>query len=225
MKRLVFASSLCALGALSAAADPLLSQARANLEAEGPVYVYEMDYSDGEISASGKVDPSQPEGERITIYSPDESEWSEEFRGAISSLDSEVTGDIFCDDFAARIPDSAKRTQETDETVRYTFAPIPEEDADKMEQKIMKKLEASAVVAESDGQILSFNMVLPKPFKPAMVAKIETFSLDVQCLRAPDGRTYLETLQLDVTGSAMMQDFTQTMTRKITRILDAVELP
>lgn len=222
MQRYLLSVSLAALSALSAGADPLLEQVRAANGAEGPVYAYEMAYSDGDMQATGKVDPSQPEGERITIFTPDESEWSEDFRKALKSLDADVDGDIFCDDFAAQIPSSARRVEETDEAVRYAFTPDPEADADDMERKVMKKIEASALVSRSDGQILSFRMSLPKPFKPAMVAKINTFSLDASCARAPDGRTYLEAMQMDVSGSAMMQSFEQTMTRRITKLLEPV---
>ncbi|MEQ8557692.1 MAG: hypothetical protein RIB03_05190 [Henriciella sp.] len=225
MRRYFLFASASALIALSASADPLLEKARAATEAEGPLYAYEMEYFDGEVRATGKIDPSQPEGQRITVYTPDESERDEDFRKAIESLDADVTGDIFCDDFASQIPDSARRTEETGDEVHYAFTPEADADADDMERKIMKKIDASAVVSKSDGQILAFRMSLPKPFKPALVAKINTFQLDASCARAPDGRTYLEDMQLDISGSAMMQAFDQTTSRRITKLLEPVTTP
>jgi len=42
--------------------------------------------------------------------------------------------------------------------------------------------------------------------------------MDVQCTRAPDGRTYIEDFNMALEGSAMMQAFDQKMTRKITAL-------
>ncbi|RIJ30683.1 hypothetical protein [Henriciella mobilis] len=225
MHHQVLLTSIVVLFAFPAAADPLIEQAHASTGAAGPLYVYEMEYSDGEVHATGKVDPSQPEGQRITIYTPDESEWDDDFRETITSIDSEVTGDIFCDDLAAQIPATARRIEETDDTVQFAFTPVPGEESDDMERKILKKVKASATLSKADGQVLSFSMSLPKPFKPAMIAKINTFQLDATCVRAPDGRTYLEAMQMDVSGSAMMQAFSQTVTQRITKLLDPVSIP
>ena len=118
-----------------------------------------------------------------------------------------------------------RRIEETDDTVQFAFTPVPGEESDDMERKILKKVKASATLSKADGQVLSFSMSLPKPFKPAMIAKINTFQLDATCVRAPDGRTYLEAMQMDVSGSAMMQAFSQTVTQRITKLLDPVSIP
>lgn len=225
MRQHVLLASVALLFAFPSSADPLIEQAHASTGAAGPLYAYEMEYSDGEVHATGKVDPSQPEGQRITIYSPDKSEWDDDFRKTVTSIDSEVTGDIFCDDLAAQIPADARRVGETDDTVQFAFTPVPDADSEDMERKIFKKVEASATLSKTDGQVLSFSMSLPKPFKPAMVAKIDTFQLDANCARTPDGRTYLKAMQMDVAGSAMMQSFNQTLTRRITKLLDPVTMP
>lgn len=225
MRRHILLIPLVATAMLPASADPLLDQARAPGQADGPLYIYEMEYSDGDVQATGKVDPSQPEGSRITVYTPEESAQSEAFREALKSLEADVDGDIFCDDLAAQIPDGARRTGETAETASYAFTPKPDADADNMERKMMKRIDASAVLSKRDGQLLAFSMSLPKPFKPAMVAKIETFQLDISCARAPDGRTYLEDMQMQVSGSALMQGFEETVSRRITRLLEPVPLP
>ena len=133
MHHQVLLTSIVVLFAFPAAADPLIEQAHASTGAAGPLYVYEMEYSDGEVHASGKIDPSQPEGKRITVYSPRESEWDDDLREAIKSIDADVDGDIFCDDFVRQIPDTAERVNETDDAAYYTFTPSPEADADDMD--------------------------------------------------------------------------------------------
>lgn len=206
---------------LPASADPVLEMMR-SLSKEGPVYAYEMTYSDAEVTANGRIDPSKPEGERIEIFSPDKSEWSDDFREGVAEMEAETDGDIWCADFAEMVPVDAKIASEDADTVTYAFTPSPEADADKTEQKMMKKLNGRVTLAKADGAVLAFNMVLPKPYKPAMVAKINRFEMAATCDRAPDGRTYVERFDFDIAGSAMMQSFEERVSRSITKLLDPV---
>ena len=206
---------------LPATADPVLEMMK-SLSKEGPIYAYEMSYSDTDVTANGLIDPSKPEGERIEIYAPDESEWTKDFRDGIADMEAQTDGDIWCADFAQMVPTDATAMTEDETTVTYAFTPTPEADADKNEQKMMKQLNGTVTLDKSDGSVLAFNMVLPKPYKPAMVAKINRFEMTASCDRAPDGRTYVEQFSMDIEGSAMMQSFEETVTRRITKLLDPV---
>lgn len=221
MSRLLIASALALSISIPASADPLLEMMRA-VSKDGPVYAYEMIYSDADFTAMGKIDPSQPEGERIKVTQPDPSEWSDDFRDGLKEMDAETDGDIWCADFAERVPDTAALIEENDGTAVYTFTPQAEADAEKNEKKLMKQLNASVTLDKSDGSVLAFNMRLPKPYKPAMVAKINAFEMSVSCARAPDGRTFVESFNFAIEGSAMMQSFSESVSREITQLLDPV---
>ena len=91
-----------------------------------------------------------------------------------------------------------------------------------MEKKMMKKLKGTVTLDKSDGSVLAFNMKLPKPYKPAMVAKINSFEMDATCARAPDGRTFVEAFDFKIAGSAMMQSFDEAVSRRITKLLHPV---
>lgn len=114
----LFASSL----SLTASADPVLEMMRGN-SVEGPVYAYDMSFDDGELKAAGRVDPSQPEGSRITVTSPPEADWDDDFREGLAAIEKETKGDIWCAEFAQNIPDSAEKVAETPENASYTFTP------------------------------------------------------------------------------------------------------
>jgi hypothetical protein len=218
----IFPLALIVAGLVApASADPVIEMMR-SLSKDGPIYAYEMIYSDAEVSAVGKIDPSQPEGQRILVTSPAESEWSDDFREGLEEMESETDGDIWCTDFAEMVPNEISALDESDTTITYAFTPQPEADADGMEKKMMKKLKAMVTLDKTDGSVLAFNMKLPKPYKPAMVAKINMFEMDATCARAPDGRTFVETFDFKIAGSAMMQSFDETVSRKITRLLDPV---
>jgi len=221
MSRLLSLSILAAGLTLPAAADPVLDMMR-NLSKDGPVYAYEMTYSEADIIAAGTIDPSQPEGERIQVTSPAESEWTEDFREGLDEMEAETDGDIWCADFAEMVPNKVSALDESETTVTYAFTPQPEADADGMEKKMMKKLNGTVTLDKSDGSVLAFNMKLPKPYKPAIVAKIENFEMDATCARAPDGRTFVESFDFKIAGSAMMQKFDEAVSRKITKLLQPV---
>ncbi len=221
MSRLLSLSILAAGLTLPAAADPVLDMMR-NLSKDGPVYAYEMTYSEADIVAAGTIDPSQPEGERIQVTSPAESEWTEDFREGLDEMEAETDGDIWCADFAEMVPNKVSALDESETTVTYAFTPQPEADADGMEKKMMKKLNGTVTLDKSDGSVLAFNMKLPKPYKPAIVAKIENFEMDATCARAPDGRTFVESFDFKIAGSAMMQKFDEAVSRKITKLLQPV---
>ncbi len=199
------------------ALDKMRSQTK-----DGPVYAYEMTYSEADMVAVGKVDPSQPEGDRIQVMSPAESEWTDDFRDGLKEFDAEADGDIWCADFAELVPEKVASLDESETTVTYAFTPQPEADADGMEKKMMKKLNGTITLDKSDGSVLAFNMKLPKPYKPAIVAKINAFEMDATCARAPDGRTFVERFDFNISGSAMMQNFSESVSRQITQILHPV---
>ena len=221
MSRTLFASVIALATAGAASADPILEMMR-SLSKEGPVYAYEMTYQDSGITAQGMIDPSQPEGQRISVTDPDPSEWSKEFREGLEEMESETDGDIWCADFAEMVPDTAELTSETETSAIYAFTPQPEADADSTEKKMMKKLDGTVTLDKSDGSVLAFNMVLPAPYKPAFVAKINAFEMDATCARAPDGRTFVQSFNFAIEGSAMMQNFNESVSRQITKLLDPV---
>ena len=214
--------SAASLGLVSTAmADPLLEM-MGNMSDEGPLYSYETSFSWDDIPATARVDPSQPEGERIKILTPTESDWSDAFREELETSDASAEGDIWCTEFGEMVPSDAQVTEETDTTVTYAFTPVPQPDADRNEQKVMKQLDGTVILDRADGAVLAFRMHLPKPYKPAMVAKINRFDMDVACARSPDGRTFIEAFTFDISGSAMMQSFEQSVSRQITKLLEPV---
>lgn len=221
MSKLPLALTAAFALSLPAGADPLLKMMRAQ-SADGPLYAYEMTYTEEGLTATGKVDPSAEIGQRIEVYTPAREDWTEDFEDGLKEMDAETKGDIWCADFAETVPTSAARITETDTDATFSFTPVPEDGADNTEKKLMKKIEGKITLAKDDGAVTAFSMRLPKPYKPAMIAKINVFDMQASCARAPDGRTYIETFSMNISGSAMMQAFEESVNRKITRLLGPV---
>ncbi|MEM7494131.1 MAG: hypothetical protein AAF296_12175 [Pseudomonadota bacterium] len=219
----VFIPSLLLIAAkpFPALADSLIDQAR-SASTDGPLYSYEMTLAYDDVDLAAFVDPSADEGERITVTSPTKENWPKDLEDDLVRMEANTDGDIWCKEFADVIPEDAVKTDETDTTATYAFTPLPEEDADNMERKVLKKVDAKITLAKDDGAVLAYKANLPKPYKPAMIAKVNTLNIDVSCERAPDGRTYVQSFDFALSGSAMMTDFDEKTTRKITKLVEPV---
>lgn len=214
--------SAFALAALPALADTPLETALAAPE-DGPSYAFDLSIDDGDLKADTHIDPSRPEGERLTLVAPDAAELDETASERLQSLKQNMTGDnIWCSRFSRNIPENAKLISESGEAAVYSFRPVgTEEDGDMA--KAYKHLSGRVTVSKNRPAILSYEMFSEKPFKPVLVAKVDSFSMKVNCDYAPDGRTYVKDMSLDLSGSAMMQHFAQSERREITNLVPLPE--
>lgn len=185
---------------------------------DGPSYRFEMNIDDGKLKAAARVDPSLPEGERMTLISPAAGSLSEEAAERYDKLKKATSGEnIWCSGFNGNIPKDAKLISESGEAAVYSFTPLPGED--KESGKLFKHLTGRVTVSKETPSILAFEMSSKKPFKPGMAARVDSFNMKVNCAYAPDGRTYIRDFALDLAGNAMMQPFSQSERREITNLV------
>lgn len=223
--RLSCLTAIALILAVPASADELIERAK-TVSTEGPLYNYEMTYSDSEIAeARGTVYPTAEEGQRLLVSYPAEEDWPDGFADGLAEMDKNTDGDIWCAELMELVPGDAERTSESGEAVTYTFTPVPEADADGAEKKLFRKLIGTVTLDPETANVQSFQMHLPEPMKPNFLAKIETFSMFVQCDVTPDGRSYSAQMDMDVAGSAMGQSFSETVSRRVTQLLDPVARP
>jgi len=212
--RLILTSALLAF-ALPASASPLAEALSA--PAGQQLYAYDMTYETPEISAEGSIDPAQPRGSRVTVTSPAEDTWPKDFTKGVAAIDKHADRDMWCHQFAEMIPADADLLSETETTVTYTFQPVPDPDEED-DAKFAKYLRGEVTIDKSAPAILRFQLKAPKPFKPMVIAKVKQFEMTASCARAPDGRTYVEQFEMNVSGSAMMQKFEERVARTISNL-------
>lgn len=205
--------------ALPAGADALLEKAR-GVSKDGPAYLFDMAFDDGDQAFTFKIDQTRPETERVVAITPAPEGLAGEAAKRVERLKKQTKGDIWCASFADSIPANAQRLSETASAATYSFTPLPGED--KQMRDMVKYLTGKATIDKASGQILAFEMRAPKAFKPAAVAKVDQFSLKVACKPAPDGRSHVDTFALQVSGTAMMQAFSQNETRKVSNLRAAL---
>ncbi|MEZ5997985.1 MAG: hypothetical protein R3B98_04765 [Hyphomonas sp.] len=214
MVRLRLTGLLLAAVALPAFAEDPLEDAR-EVSKDGPLYIFDVEIQDDTLDVTARVDPTKPEGSRLILVSPDESSFDEQAAARYAELKENTKGDVWCSNFASNIPDDAELISESQVEAVYKFRPIPDADAGDM-AKSYKHLTGRVTVSKEHPGITAFEMVNEKPFKPMPIAKVNTFEMKVACAFAPDGRTYIRDLTLNIAGSAMLQKFSQTEHRKIT---------
>lgn len=213
----LLATCLLAL-ALPAGADALLQKAKAKKPSDGaPVYTYSVDYHDGKALYRLSVDQSRPEGERLVGFSPDPATLTGDAAKRYERLKATTSGDIWCRAFSESIPADARRVSETGGRAAYEFTPLPGANAGDM-GKQYKHLKGRAEIDTQTGEIMAFEMTAPKAFKPAVVAKVDRFEMKIACALAPDGRSHIETMTMDLSGTAMMNAFSQTERRSVSKL-------
>lgn len=210
-----------------AAALPVLAHAGTPLEnalaasRDGPLYAFTLNLHADGVDSVMRIDPSKPEGERVTVLSPPEADWTEKLAERVANMQDNTQGDIWCASLADNIPADAALVSETETTATYAYTPTDDSEDEDL-NRIARHLRGTVVVDKVTPAILSLEMLAEKPFKPVMVAKVRQFEMKVTCDRAPDGRTHIASLDIDIAGSAMMQSFSQSDRQTIT---DLVELP
>lgn len=183
----------------------------------GPVYSYDIGYVTPKMTATGRIDPSRPAGKRVTVTRPAKSAWTDEFKKAVAEVEKNRYKGFWCSAMATTIPASARLISQTATTATYAFRPLPDP-SDKNSAKFAKHLTGRVTVDKKTPGILAYSLTAPKSFKPAFVARITKFNLNTSCERAPDGRTYVKSSKVVVSGSAFGKSFNEKVTRTHSRL-------
>ncbi|MGV6801478.1 MAG: hypothetical protein ACWA5L_06100 [bacterium] len=176
------------------------------LEKPLPSYIYDMLYEAGELKISATIDPTRQEGQRILNLSPAMDTLPQQIVEAINHRDQNPEESFWCEGLKKMLPNDRQLLSESADTQTWTFTPVPDQD-DKDEQRFMKYIQGKMTIAKKDQEVMAVQLIAPKPFKPAMIAKITDFNLTMECARGPDGRSYVAEMVTHIAGSAAMQKF------------------
>lgn len=199
--------SACCLVSTPALAQTPLQRAM-DAPTRGPVYSYDISYSTPKIKAAGRIDPTRPVGKRVTVTRPAKSAWTKEFKEAVAEAEKNGDKDFWCSAMFESIPANARLISETATTATYAFKPkLNMENKD--DAKFSKNLTGRVTVDKKAPAILSYHLTAPKSFKINLLARINSFNLDLSCARAPDGRTYVKRSEVKVSGSALGKSFSE----------------
>ncbi|MBI1341190.1 hypothetical protein GC169_13400 [bacterium] len=191
-------------------------------ESAGPVGIAAYDFSVETQSEEpsvlkGRFDGTRPKGDRVTI-SKAEGGRERDPKKVDERMEETFDGDIWCDSLLTRADGPVVETGASPLGRIFAFTPKPDDDADGTERKMYKQLKATAVIDEKTGAVKSFSAILPQPYKPAIIAKIEKLEIGIVCDVASNGRTYISRMTTQIAGSAVGRSFKATSVQSISNL-------
>lgn len=215
----LLSASATAAFAFTAAADPawpmlFREAALPALPEQAPSVSYKVELVDLDDTEAGSLEYSisapAEQTPIVTIHSfpsdtdeDDKQEFEEE-------LNAEADGDIWCDDHNENVGGPITLVSENDTEAVYSFPANPKNADDKQERKMLERSIVTVTIDKSTKEVSHFSYELTEPFKPVIVAKINTFKMEGTCASHPAGRPVISTVKITVAGKAMGKTFSQT---------------
>ncbi|RFB04625.1 hypothetical protein [Parvularcula marina] len=206
---MIFALSLLTISA------PLPAELSEALESpeDAPLPVYVAAYETSELNVTAKVDPAQPEGQRITVLSPRREDWPKGLEKQLAEFEADTDGDIWCDTAEELIGGDVAEISRDEHSISYRFPMAIEEGGDKADKAFADASHGEVDITRTDDvswRVAALRIRLDKPFKPAMVAKVTKLDVDISCSPAANGRMYQARTQTGIEGSAFGRSFSET---------------
>jgi len=143
---------------------------------------YRMTIRTDRFTAVVQVDPGRPTGQRATVVTPAAAPGSKELSGIVSELDKSADRALWCDRRAADLlPREVTMASESQADVTYSFQPQPGEGASPEDAKLLRNLVATVTVSKGDSTVLGIALKSPKPFRPSLLARVESFEASITC--------------------------------------------
>ncbi|MEM7728007.1 MAG: hypothetical protein AAF311_01900 [Pseudomonadota bacterium] len=257
MTRLLSASALALLAAAPASADifDIAAANRASGTTDTPTtvpYIHTVeatvsgrkgDTVKAPVTARLRIDPSRPEGERVTILSRSDSD-AQEMDNALEDLieqieenDAEDQADGFwC---SARDSDAFPITPDNftviaDEGGTTRLKPVPdrmvqlmmgEDDLSELggreraiAKKLIDRLDGELRLDSADGQMRGMSFEMTRPMSVMLIAKIKQMAVSVECDRAPNGYPFVSRFSMHVEAGAFGQDMVNDMELRVSEL-------
>lgn len=188
------------------------------------------------VTARLRIDPSQPEGERVTILSRSETD-AKDMNNALEDLIEQIEENDLedqADGFwcSARDSDAFPITPENfsiiaDDGGIVRLKPVPERKVQLMmgeddlgeldgrergiAKKLIDRLEGELRLDRADGHMDGMSFRMTRPMSVMLIAKIKQMAMDVDCERAPNGYPYVSRFSMYVEAGAFGQDMVNNM--------------
>lgn len=220
---LVSVSTIILIGAAASAqqgAMPMLLQSALRPpSASAQLYAYDfVSVNKGKEPSTirGRIDPSQPEGKRVTILEAIGEKV--DAKKIDKRMEKNADGDIWCDRMSGGAVGPVQELGARDGGRVFSFIPRAKDDAETEEKKLYEQLTAEVLVDETTQTVRRFTARLREPWKPAVIARLDAMTMNAECALAPNGRAYMLKSITTVSGSALGSDFQSEFTQTISNL-------
>ena len=194
------------------ASDDPLSRARAlKPVVAAQHHEFELTYMADAVRMTARIDTAQPEGGRVAVKTSNLDDQGD-YERIVEEMDRAAGRGYWCDEMLKGVGDDAKVLSRTADSVTYTFAPQP---TGARNDAVLEHLEGEISLDAETAQVVGYRLTAPKPFRQALVAKINTFEMVMACAPAPNGRTFASNFEMTLQGSAAFRKFSQAFTRSL----------
>jgi hypothetical protein len=175
---------------------------------------------DGKRTIRGRVDPSRPKGDRVTItFLQDLRTHPADLTSTDARYEKGADGDIFCDTASrADVTNVVDRGKTPGGGRLFQFNPAPEPHAERMVKELMPKMSAEAVVDEISGLLRSFSARLTQKHSVSLFGQVKSATYSAQCAALPNGRAYAARIDLNALVSALGRTYRQQTVELISNV-------
>ena len=183
--------------------------------------LYAYDFTDRTVGDTvtvtrGRIDPSRPKGQRVTIFE------STGDRDSLKRLDQryerDADGDIRClRSFGGAERLVGDRPGAGGERI-FSFQPLPRRSAGSEEKQVYRRMSAEILVDESSGLVRSFSASLTQPVRPFIGVNLEAMDLSGECRPGPDGTPVLSSARTRMKGAAFGQSLSFDVVQTISNL-------
>lgn len=175
---------------------------------------------DGQRTVRGRVDPSRPKGDRVTItFLEDLRKRPADLESTDARYEKSADGDIFCDTASREdVTDVIDKGAAPDGGRVFEFKPKPEPHAERMIKELTPKMLAEAVVDEINGHLRSFSARLTQKHTVALFGQVKSATYAAECAALPNGRAYTTRTNLDALISALGRSYRQQTVQVISNV-------
>jgi hypothetical protein len=220
---ILLAPAFAQSAAQSASVPDLLKRALSS-PSSGQLFAYDFEDviqdKDGKRTIRGRIDPSRPKGDRVTItFLEDLRKKPADLAATDTRYEKSADGDIFCDTASQENVTNVVDKGEAPGGGRvFEFSPTPEPQAERMVRELMPKMSAEAVVDEISGLLRSFSATLTKKHSVALFGQVKSATYSAECAALPNGRAYTARINLEALISAMGRTYRQQTVQVISNV-------
>lgn len=185
------------------------------------IYKFTVKWRTENMQASFSVNPSEPEGRRVTLHSPPSSDRSSDVTKEMREFESAPMEEFWCSDFLSLVGPDVELISENDRDEVLAFTPRPSPDDDQGDRRFLSQMTARLTLEKATANVRGFEMWNRRTFKPVLIAKVTTFRLSARCAQSPDKRAFVAELESKIEGSIAFKRFKEHELRYITNL----ELP
>lgn len=190
-----------------------LQRAIAESARQNAAFPFEIEHTfEGETLRARFTPDAQP---RLRLVSPATlSGLSEQQRTDFDYLVQSVDGVPWCANQPLRHVRDIRLAREDDRIAVYTFQPTAESVTGEQTRQVVNHLRGEITIVKASQDVSHIRLYAPRPFRPAPIARVESYAITITCALAPNGRYYVAEQVRRVRASSFGRPFNVDVARR-----------